>query len=71
MSFPQGRYFGSQEDRTMSATRIYQLLHEACAMLETAEDHAIAAYAGFALALVAAKYGITQDAADPACLDRA
>ena len=55
----------------MSGTRIYQLLHEACDMLETAEDHAIAAYAGFALALVAAKYGITQDAADPACLDHA
>lgn len=53
----------------MSAMRVYQLLQEACTLLETAEDHAIAAYAGFALTLVAAKYGIEHDQADPACFD--
>ncbi|MEG3161990.1 hypothetical protein U1763_15920 [Sphingomonas sp. LB2R24] len=45
----------------MAATRIYALLQEACAALEASEDHAIAAYVGFAMALVEEKYGVGHD----------
>jgi hypothetical protein len=50
-----------QGDPTMAATRIYALLQEACAALEASEDHAIAAYVGFAMALVEEKYGVGHD----------
>lgn len=50
-----------RKDQMMAATRIYALLQEACAALETSEDHAIAAYVGFAMALVEEKYGVGHD----------
>ena len=53
----------------MVATRVYALLQEACAALETAEDHAIAAYVGFAMSLVEEKYGLDQGALDLATRD--
>jgi hypothetical protein len=53
----------------MVATRVYSLLQEACLALETSEDHAIAAYVGFAMALVHDKYGVGQDQLDTASLD--
>ena len=34
---------------------------EACAALETSDDHAIAAYVGFAMSLVEEKYGVGHD----------
>ena len=45
----------------MAASRIYALLQEACAALETSDDHAIAAYVGFAMSLVEEKYGVGHD----------
>jgi len=45
----------------MGATRVYGLLQEACTALEATEDHAIAAYVGFAMALVEEKYGVGHD----------
>lgn len=45
----------------MVATRVYSLLQDACLALEATEDHAIAAYVGFAMALVHEKYGVGQD----------
>ncbi|WP_156348160.1 hypothetical protein [Sphingomonas sp. Leaf38] len=53
----------------MIATRVYALLQEACSALETSEDHAIAAYVGFAMALVEEKYGVGQDHLDTAVCD--
>lgn len=50
-----------RKDLMMAATRIYALLQEACAALEMSEDHAIAAYVGFAMALVEEKYGVGHD----------
>ncbi|KQN28730.1 hypothetical protein ASE88_06780 [Sphingomonas sp. Leaf38] len=57
------------KDQTMIATRVYALLQEACSALETSEDHAIAAYVGFAMALVEEKYGVGQDHLDTAVCD--
>lgn len=53
----------------MVATRVYSLLQEACLALETSEDHAIAAYVGFAMALVQDKYGVGQDHLDTSGLE--
>ena len=61
--------FTRQKDRRMVAIRIYALLQEACSALETSEDHAIAAYVGFAMALVEEKYGVGHDHLDIAGCD--
>jgi hypothetical protein len=53
----------------MVATRVYALLQEACSTLEKSEDHAIAAYVGFAMALVEEKYGVGHDHLDAAAYD--
>lgn len=42
----------------MDMVRVYALLRDACRVLDDAEEHAIAAYVGLAMALVEEKYGV-------------
>lgn len=48
----------------MNAIRVYSLLHDACQTLDAAEDHAIAAHVGFAMALLQQKYDIDETQMD-------
>ncbi len=48
----------------MNATRVHSLLHDACQALDAADEHAIAAYVGLAMTLLADKYGIGVEDAD-------
>ena len=45
----------------MNAAAVYTLLQDACHLLDDEGDHAIAAYVGLAMALLADKYGIETD----------
>ena len=45
----------------MNATEVYTLLQDACHLLDDEGDHAIAAYVGLAMALLADKYAIETD----------
>ncbi|MEN2785535.1 hypothetical protein ACFOKI_12035 [Sphingomonas qilianensis] len=45
----------------MNASDLYSLLNDACQQLDDKGDHAIAAYVGLAMALVADKYDIDTD----------
>ncbi|MFC3581557.1 hypothetical protein [Sphingomonas hylomeconis] len=47
----------------MNALEVYQKLYNACDLLDREGDHAIAAYVGLAMALLADKYGIDTDEA--------
>jgi hypothetical protein len=42
----------------MNAVEVYTLLQDACHLLDEEGDHAIAAYVGLAMALLADKYAI-------------
>ena len=42
----------------MNARRVHDLLVEACRLLESAQDFAIAAYVGHAMTMVETRYGI-------------
>ena len=48
----------------MNAIRVHSLLQDACRALDAAEEHAIAAYVGLAMALIEEKYGVDRDHPD-------
>ena len=48
----------------MNALEVYTLLRDACHLLDDEGDHAIAAYVGLAMALLADKYDIETDDTD-------
>ncbi|MEG3088725.1 hypothetical protein [Sphingomonas sp. PB4P5] len=50
----------------MNALEVYTLLNDACRLLDDEGDHAIAAYVGLAMALLADKYDIETDDAGAA-----
>jgi queuine/archaeosine tRNA-ribosyltransferase len=52
---------GGQEVNVMNAAEVYTLLQDACHLLDNEGDHAIAAYVGLAMALLADKYAIETD----------
>lgn len=45
----------------MDATLIYDLLQQACRLLETANEHHVAAHVSQAMALIQARYGVGRD----------
>lgn len=55
----------------MNANRVYSLLQDACQALDAAEDHAIAAHVGLAMALIQDAYALDDETLDRSVHDQA